>query len=180
MSGDRFETAVEDMHEMVRSTKALWQWRQPLERTALKERFDFRTARAKAFAIRLAERFDRSHSEKRGQRILADSGRRALAQIIPWPPTKGKLFASYANRFVVEPAEVPSFRERFLNGSLSEAECQMHVISPMALDRLVRRDYGGFIAIRESDLNEIENRFAESHFSSFDRGLPRTPTAPLL
>ena len=82
MSGDRLHVALNDMRSMARTGHAKWTWWRPFEERQLRRTFDFRAARAKAFAFRLASVQDKLSIDRAGTQILADAGRRGLVQLI--------------------------------------------------------------------------------------------------
>jgi hypothetical protein len=158
MSGDRVQVVLTDMREMVRSGTPKWTWKRPFEERPLRPTFDFRAARAKAFAFRLAAIQDEIGGTREGSQILADAGRKALVQIIPWREGAG-VFSSPANRFLVHPANAASLRDAVLSGSLTKELCANHVISDRAVYSLRNGDFRTFVTQRLSEIEELEHQF---------------------
>lgn len=154
MSGDRVQVALDDMREMLGSGTPMWTWKRPWELRPLARTFDFRAARAKAFAFRLAEAQDRAGNDLSGSTLLSEVGRQGMAQIIPWRRAGKELYSSPANRFLVHPTEVGAFRERLLAGDLTEAERRAHLIPEEAAIGVAGNNMSVFLSYR---LEAIEN-----------------------
>lgn len=167
MSGDRVQIALADMRATVTEARGVWTWRRPFEERTLRPTFDFRAARAKAFAFRIAAIHDKVKDDDSGARILADSGRRAFAQVIPYSVAKRAAYSSPGNRFIVHPAEVVEFRDRLLTGLLNDQERQAHSISDEAYELLRRGDYTGFVALRVTDIGSREHEFLRPFLTMF-------------
>ncbi|MCK1496084.1 DUF262 domain-containing protein [Bradyrhizobium sp. 188] len=160
MSGDRVQVAISDMHEMIRTKEPVWTWKRPFEERPISRTFDFRAARAKAFAFRLAAIQDKI-GPRMGSEILADAGRRSIVQIIPYTRLKGarNAFSSAGNRFLVLPAEAGSLRDAILSRNVTDLVREKHVISDAALTAIHNGDLPGFISQRLADIVELELRF---------------------
>lgn len=179
MSGDRVALAIADMHATVREEVGTWTWKRPFEERPLRPTFDFRAARAKAYAFRLAAFQDEFLADKAGTRLLADSGRKALAQIVPARIAGRAAYSSPGNRFLVPPANVHEVREQILNGNLSEQDREAHGITASAQQRLLAKDYGGFIRERTDDVKAAEHEFLQPllrEFSADARDKKSTPS----
>lgn len=159
MSGDRVQLAILDMHAMVTEERATWTWKRPFEQRPLRPTFDFRAARAKAFAFRLAALQDAVFGGRCGSHELADSGRKAVTQILPWKQAGPRAYSSPGNRFLVKPVLANDFREKLLNDMLSTSERAAHCISNEASHALMRGDYNQFVEIRAKDMVELETSF---------------------
>jgi hypothetical protein len=170
MSGDRAQLAIIDMRTTVEACHPTWTWNRPFTERPLRATFDFRTARAKALAFRLAQRQDEILGDRRGTKILAEVGRRSVVQVLPWARDRRDVFASPANRFLLHPTEVPAFKDALLAGSISEDVCRLHFISSEALEFLRRRDFHGFTASRLKDLHEYEADFIRPLVKLFEPG----------
>ncbi len=167
MSGDRVQLAISDMHETVNGDTGKWTWKRPFEERPLRPTFDFRAARAKAFAFRLAALQDAVLGERVGTRVLADSARKALAQVIPWKAAGKVAYSSPGNRFLVAPAEVHDFREALGSGTLTSKEKQAHGISNEADRKLQAGDIEGFVRQRTADIVSAEHAFLLPLLSEF-------------
>jgi hypothetical protein len=170
MSGDRVQLALADMKEMISNERPKWTWLRPFEERPLRRTFDFRAARAKAFAFRLAAIQDEMCGNRQGSQILADAGRKGLIQILPWSRQKREVFSSPGNRFLVLPAEVTSLRELVVRGVLSHELCAMHVISDEALHFLQTEDFDRFVSPRLNDIEMLEHEFVGPFVEAFEPG----------
>jgi hypothetical protein len=168
MSGDRVQLAISDMHETVRVGVGTWTWRRPFEERPLRRTFDFRAARSKAFAFRLAAVQDEIFKHKFGSRLLADSGRKALTQILPYSPSAKSAYSSPGNRFLIGPAEALDFRERLFRDQLTREERKAHVISDEAYAQLRTGDIDGFVRQRIQDIQRLERRFLQPLLALFE------------
>ena len=169
MSGDRLQVALNDMRDMVAREQPKWTWNRPFEQRPLRDTFDFRAARSKAFAFRLADVQNDVSGTRAGSQILADAGRKGFVQIIPWREGR-HIFSSPANRFLVLPAEAGLLRDAILSGNPSTDLCAKHVISTKALDALKQRDFVSFVERRRLDILSLEDRFITPLVSLFDTG----------
>jgi hypothetical protein len=172
MSGDRVQLALTDMHEMLKTKKAVWTWKRPFEERPISKSFDFRAARAKAFAFRLAGIQNQVDGSRTGSEILADAGRKSVVQIVPW----GRLtsaknwYSSPGNRFLVLPAEAGTLRDAIVGGDLSNQLRERHLISDDAFKALTDGNFARFIQIRLSDIVDLENRFIRPLVERFALG----------
>ncbi|MDN3562835.1 DUF262 domain-containing protein [Paeniroseomonas aquatica] len=161
MSGDQVQVALNDMREMLDSCRPVWTWRRPFEERPLNKSFDFRGARAKAFAFRLAAAQDGLKGDRKGTEILVDAGRRGLVHMLPWSREKRSMYSNPANRFLVQPAEAASLRENVVSGNLSPEQCEMHLVSLEALGYLQTGQYERFIEIRAANIAVLEREFVQ-------------------
>jgi hypothetical protein len=161
MSGDRVQVALTDMQRTIGTRRGVWTWRRPFEERAISKSFDFRAARAKAFAFRLAEIQNDRAGSRIGSDILADAGRKSVVQIVPWARLKGarNAYSSAGNRFLVLPAEAAGLRDAVLVGNLSHELRESHVISDNAFRALKNGDYPKFIEQRLDDIVRLEREF---------------------
>jgi hypothetical protein len=159
MSGDRVQLAISDIHTTVLDGQPQWTWKRPFEERPLRRTFDFRAARAKAFAFRLAATQDLVYGNGHGTRLLADAGRRAFIQVMPWARDRKDAYSSPGNRFLIAPNEVQAFRERFLAGELTEEEREAHVVSDAALAAFHNGDALEFVRRRSDDITQLERDF---------------------
>ena len=160
MSGDRVQIVIADMHKMIGTKEAIWTWKRPFEERPISKTFDFRAARAKAFAFRLAA-FQDQIAPRTGSEILADAGRRSVVQIVPYSRLSGarSAFSSAGNRFLVLPAEAGTLRDAILSRSLVSDAREKHVISDASYEALVDGDLARFISMRLVDIVERELLF---------------------
>ncbi|WP_156652712.1 DUF262 domain-containing protein [Methylobacterium sp. Leaf86] len=170
MSGDRVQVAIADMVRMLETRKATWSWKRPFEERPLSRAFDFRAARAKAFAFRLAAVQDRMSHERAGTAILADAGRRGLIQLLPLGKLGRGLFSGPANRFLVHPNEAALLRDRLLTGAISDDLREMHLISDDGVKALNDGDYDHFINCRLLEIQKEESDFIRPIVALFVTG----------
>jgi len=173
MSGDRVQTALADMHRTVLHEDPYWTWRRPFEERPLRSTFDFRAARAKAYAFRLADSMDRVFGGDRGSKLLGEVGRKAVVQILPWSKSQREVFSSPGNRFLVHPSEASQLRDRLMYGFLTEEEMAAHFVSTEAQDLLWRGDYRGFVNKRVAEINKVEAAFVAPLVANFRPPQPR-------
>lgn len=167
MSGDRVQTVIADMHEMAGLGEARWTWKRPFEERPLRRQFDFRAARAKAFAFGLAGVQDRVIGERAGTKILAAVGRKGLAQVLPWRADDKEAYSSPGNRFLLPPFELNSFRYRLLSGELTDADKRAHVITSEAEVLIADGNYLGFVNRRVADVVAIERKALRPSLEKF-------------
>jgi hypothetical protein len=129
----------------------------------LPKRFDFRTARCKTLALRLAERVPD------GAELLSHARADALAHmVLDWTALSREWFPSPANRIFVDPTAAAQARsaieEACKAGSMRRPEQQSvleaHVISPEAADAFARNDLDAFFTLRRQALDALEADFA--------------------
>tara|TARA_R110000787_G_scaffold68468_8_gene153128 strand:+ start:165 stop:2141 length:1977 start_codon:yes stop_codon:yes gene_type:complete len=176
MSGDRVQLAISDIHATVLDGRPKWTWKRPFEERPLRRTFDFRAARAKAFAFRLAATQDQVYGNSQGTRLLADAGRRAFLQMIPWSRDRKDVYSSPGNRFLIAPNELQVFRERFLAGLLTEKERLAHVVSDAASTALENGDPLEFVRRRSDDIAQLERAFLTPLVNQFRRVDDSIPT----
>jgi hypothetical protein len=121
-------------------------------------RFDLRTARCRALALRLA---DLAGDE--GATLLAEHGERALPHLILDRRSAGERdLASPANRILVRPEDAPGVRvaiERACNEG-DRPLLDRHAIPPHAVAALVAKDHARFVELRLRAFEEMENKLA--------------------
>ncbi len=158
MSGDRVQIALADMSDMLKDNRAKWSWKRPFEERPLGRAFDFRAARAKALAFRLAYA-QNTDGIKAGTNILSDAGRRSLVQIIPSSKLTREWFSSPANRFLIHPAEANSLRDVVLNGTINHELASRHLIDSASLSQLQDGRYDEFVKCRAQTIKSVEADF---------------------
>ena len=158
MTGDRVEQARRDLENGLSHDKWNLTSFRPLEVKRLKNiRFDFRTVRAKAFALRLAEGRDD------GASLLNRYGRDGLTQLLPRTHSRKILYSSYANRFLVDPNVASNLKEALASGNLDQTRARTILIFPEMLDALKSGDHESFVELREKKIEEVERNFYEPH-----------------
>lgn len=159
MSGDRVQVALDDMLYMLDLSIPYWTWKRLWEQRPLGKNFDFRSARVKAFAFRLADARDSIMGDTSGADLLIEVGRRGVMQVIPWSRAGRELYSSPANRFLIHPSELSDFRDRLLSGKISDTEMRIHLISEEAYSYLLSGNSKGFMNERLRVIASFENRF---------------------
>lgn len=122
-------------------------------------RFDFRAARSKALALRLAARCE---EEQKAYEVLAEEGGSATPMLIRRSTLKVRSLAEEpANRIVADPREFPDLRRKLQNEphTVPPTTLEAHAISKEALAALERQDWARFIEERRKTLDEIERDF---------------------
>lgn len=180
MSGDRVQLAISDIHTTVLDSYPKWTWKRPFEERPIRRTFDFRAARAKAFAYRLAAFQDEAFGSRAGTRLLAEAGRKALTQIVPVSRATKAGYSSPGNRFLVSPNDTQEFRERLFLDQLSERELAAHGITPEARDLLCEGDVAGFIARRLEDVVAKEREFVVPLVSLFEGEIAQNSSSVLI
>lgn len=161
MSGGRLQHVVDCLRDDVKSKQMTWPGRTPFRRRPIPPRFDFRGARIKALAFRLAEAFprDAQGEQMEGARWVNEAGTHALGQLVPRNKVGNVLFASAGNRFLCDPERWSELRDLMLNGNPSDEILRSHLVSDEAALLLRNKQYPEFIHARLRDLNEIEDEF---------------------
>jgi hypothetical protein len=126
--------------------------------------FNFRQARCRTLALRLAELRDPDLAQ-----TLARHGSDAVPHLLyGWAHVPQPLFESPANRIVVEPSEAPEERRRIREAcgrkNRSEADLaflRRHAISPAAADAFTKQDLDRFYDLRLRALDVLEHDFVQ-------------------
>ena len=132
---------------------------------SLPKRYDFRSARGKAFLLLLArlkpltpagEPFDAT-------KLLGVSEADVAFQLLTGAQPTAMDSKSTENRFMVDPEQAGEFRDALLSGgrSLSAAFFESHAIPAKAMEALRRADFGAFLRLRREHLLELEMEFVE-------------------
>ena len=159
MSGDRVQVALHDMQSTVWTEMPVWTWKRPFEERPLRKTFDFRAARAKAFAFRLADLQNHFYGNRHGSRLIASQGRKALFQAIPWTKQWKSAYSSPGNRFLVPQEVIHDFRESLLSGYLSETDLLAHGLTDSIIGHARMGDFDRFVEERLKHINEMEHNF---------------------
>jgi hypothetical protein len=173
MTGDQVQIALSDIREIVNNGEPKWTWHRPFVERPLAPRFDFRAARAKALAFRLADAQNSFDDNRSGSKILADSGRKSVGQLLPWSRSFRESYSSPANRFLVHPTEAGMLRDALLEGELREADLKRHLIPSSAIEALSKNDAHGFVLARLRELNRYEANFLRPLSELFTEGMEK-------
>ncbi len=152
-------------------------WRPPgvVSRITSPLRFNIRSARTKALALRLAELgpIDPAGSENPGQ-LLADHGGNAMAVIVPSSEI-ARASERPENRVLVHPRHTLALRQA-LRAERADGDTQLlasHAIDEEAAEALVAADYDRFLSLRRQRLIRIEKGFVEK--LGFEYEAPKMP-----
>lgn len=136
-------------------------------------RFDFRTARSRAIALRMADLQARTlPNQEDPYQLLADHGRDAMPMLIPRREAGNtRLAEGPENRILVHPKEAVQRRREFRDPALI-APLDAFAISLSSAIALSRSDVDEFLFLRRIALSELEWEFVESLGLSYvsDRG----------
>lgn len=161
--------ALEEMTTSEHGTQSLIRQELPLP-----PRFDFRNARCRVFALRLADRIPGGHE------LLAREGARAMALLFTdrWKVPSEEYFRSPANRILVAPNEANEVRSRIdaaildmSNGALSEEQTSLLDRYMIPRDRdldephEIHRDY--FMQLVEQRKAEMEGTEGDFFSAAF-------------
>jgi hypothetical protein len=131
------------------------------------ERFDFRAARSRAMALRMAELEPKTaDGEVQGPfRLLAEHGRNAMPMLFPSREIEQHDLAERVeNRILVGPKGFVQLR-RLLRDEAEHGDPEIfrsHAIEPEAARELARGDRVEFLRLRRQRLIEIERSFVEN------------------
>lgn len=177
ISGGRLQRVHEALKQTTKSGSFVWPGWRPFSRRPLPARFDFRAARGKALAVRLAdlkpELSDGSQIEWPGRRSAERLGD-SLIQCIPRARLSGTRFACAGNRFLVPPESSAEFRTALIAEQIDStpeqrrrrrAWLQTHNVSDSALGWLDAGNFEDFVTQREADLNHMEEAFIAQHLT---------------
>lgn len=131
------------MDTLATTGRLIWPLRRPFKREPLPKRYDFRHARSKALAFRLASRQPDVRTE------LARLGAESMVQLFP----KGSYRGSPGNRFFA-PSKLRQQLKWDLVGSAEARE--LHSVSDEAWNALIADNSEAFIRARQETLNREE------------------------
>jgi hypothetical protein len=162
MSAGRLQIVIDLIREDARGSEISWPGRNAFKRRPLPPRFDFRAARAKALALRLAEAAPRAvdGSALKAFDLLHEEGVNALAQLVPRESVSGAAYGSPGNRVIYSPGDIGELREALATDPTPELLAS-HAISSEAFAAYSRGDYSDFIAQRLRDLDRREEKFVK-------------------
>jgi hypothetical protein len=184
ISGGRFKRVHEQLQATMETGRLAWPGWRPFSRRPLPARYDFRSARGKALALRLVEQKPKlpDGSEIQLQCTSgADHLRNSVVQIVPRTRISAASFASAGNRFLVPPEYAAAFRSELISIHVDPTAEQVeqrrawlasHVVSEKALRLLDTGSLEAFVRQREADLNALEQAFVERHLAILDEGTP--------
>lgn len=163
MSGDRVEKARKDLlygldHDHWELTPF-----DPFEVRALNRKFDFRSVRAKAFAVRLLGIMNSVRSTEEEIALLGHYGRECVVQLLPRSNPKKSIYSSYASRFLINPKLATTFRDRLLCGQLTAEEMDGMLIDQAMLSALGNDDHEKFLELRGEKIASVEKTFYVPH-----------------
>jgi hypothetical protein len=127
---------------------------------------DFRHARSRAFALRLAFHRARNEGAPTAYRLLAEEGVRALPNILPPAVAKGAWRFGRGARVVASAAELGALRTR-LKGPYDAPTGAKFAIGADAWSAYTHDRFEEFVKVRDAQFEEHE----EEHFSAVTRRL---------
>lgn len=166
MSGDRVEKARQDLLRGLDERQ--WSLTQfdPFEVRELTRRFDFRSVRAKAFALRLSDEADNDPLSPSGHSLIRKFGRECLIQLLPRTNTKKSIYSNYANRFIIDPKMASVWKEKILSNHFSVAEMNYLLIDQNMVEALRDDDHELFIILRGNKFAAVEEEFYAPHIDA--------------
>jgi len=166
MSGDRVEKARQDLLRGLDDRQ--WSLTQfdPFEIRELTRRFDFRSVRAKAFALRLSNVPDNDRLSVSGHSLIQKLGRECLVQLLPRTNTDKTIYSNYANRFLVDPKSTLLFKEKMLSGQFSTAEMSRMLIDHDMVEALRENNHEQFLLLRSVQISSMEREFYTPHVNA--------------
>ncbi|MCK6591639.1 MAG: DUF262 domain-containing protein, partial [Polyangiaceae bacterium] len=178
MSDSRFNAFVEELQNALNGEPLVWSGRRPLTRQKLPPGFDFRHARARFLALRMARAGAQDPMDKNLDPFvtLATHGVLAMPPLVtskmagssgPW-----LWLRSPGARFVVAEGSLQAFRERVCKSDADRAFLASHLISDAVHRLLVAGRYGEAVRKREAELNDAEQQDFEDLLRRYDRLQP--------
>lgn len=162
MSDDRMRTTLNYMRETVQTKVLRWPGARAFSRAPLSKRWDFRSARTKALALRLAALNPAQPEGGRAsvQRLLADKQQAALCPLIPRNWVGTELYTNPGNRFLVAPEEAEALLNKLIvDKDISNEFLDSHAIPRESLEHLRKRKFAEFISARYDRLDAVEVEF---------------------
>lgn len=151
---------IERLRAALEGEKFVWEHRRALRRP-FPLQVDFRHARARVLALRLAERRATSEGSHRAYRILAEEGAAALPNVLPSASGTGGWRFGRGARVLVARDELAALRTQ-LGGKYDPALGDRHLISEAAWVAYREGRFKDFVSVRDRDLEEHEER----HFNN--------------
>lgn len=166
MSGDRIEKARKDLERGLETDDWSLTHFDPFEVKALYRKFDFRSVRAKAFALRLSDVSSKATSSDKGHDLLTEYGRECLLQLLPRTNPNKVIYSSYANRFLVDPRQGGTSKEKLLSGQFTNDEMNRMLISQEMVRVISDGNHEEFIRLRTAEINAVEKEFYTPHLEA--------------
>jgi len=138
------------------------------ELTPPPRRYDFRHARAKALALRMAEHRDAVQGSSQSRAALNKRGAEMVQPLVlrktvrQWgEPVSDRLeilLQGPSNRVLAAPEETPDIRRAVLDGDYHRVDAQAHLLSAVQISDV--QELEDLLSERLEDLEELERRFA--------------------
>ena len=136
------------------------------EVTSAPRRFDFRAARSRAIALKLAQLNPQSGQESHDPfQLLADFGPDAMPMLIPSREVGGRPAEGPENRILVHPREASTLRRSMRESLLFELYpnfLESHAVDELAARALKAGDLTDFLRLRRDKIIHLERTFVES------------------
>ncbi len=165
-------SALAHLCALTRGERPDWKLPVPTDRETLPGRFDFRSARARDFALRMASRpglTDGDGSTIDGPALLRSKGPRGVQRLFRAPrdiandEDRDRLLASSANNFVLPPDQSRRFRQRLEAGpDLPDDALDAHFISRPMVKELRRGGLKEFLGARLAWMEREDAAWYES------------------
>lgn len=162
MSASRFDALAEELKDTAKGKPLIWSVRRPLTRRELPLGFDFRHARARFLALRLARAG--SHAPWKPEHdpfaILAAHGVAAVPQLLSTKIAAGTgaWMRSPGTRFVVAEGSLPTLREHVFDANADTGFLTSHLISGTVHHLFIKQRFEEAVRKREEELNEAERK----------------------
>lgn len=158
---------IERLKSALEGDKYVWEHRRALRRP-FPPQVDFRHARARVLALRLAQRRAASEGSNRAYRILAEEGAAALPNVLPSSSGKGNWRFGRGARVLVARDEFATLRGD-LTGEYNDEQGARHLISKEAWTAYRQGRFQDFVRSRDQDLEKLEGK----HFQDVQERLLR-------
>lgn len=186
ISGGRFQRVHDALQSTADTGRLTWSGWRPFQRRALGGRFDLRSARAKALALRLGARplqVSPGEAPVDTERLQHENAvTEVLFRAVPRAQLSPRLYASAGNCFVVPPEHAAKFREelmQLMTDALDPAGEVMvspeverwlegHAVTNRALEHLANGRLDAFVAQRETDLDALEDQWIQPYLAALD------------
>lgn len=165
ITDSRLNHVIQKMRDSLQNQALIWPGATPFRRRPLPPRFDMRSARGRAIALRLAEEgpVDSQGQAFQAPTILAREGAKALIHLIPRKNLpSSELYASPANRLLARPEDATVARQLLSEGKPDKDFLQSHLISTPAHKALAQGAVERFLQLRMKTLDDLEERFIKS------------------
>jgi hypothetical protein len=161
LSGYRIAHALTELRQTVRDGFVRWSGAKPLQLRGLPRTADFKSARIKAFAIRLAEMRQALEPTVDAFEMLAAYGRAALVGLLTPSRASRASCSSPANRFLCPPSGLAALRRTILDGEIGPALALGHLIPPEAIAAAEANDWDRFVSARRELIESQERAFVD-------------------